>query len=652
MEQTHGYVRCAVVTPRLVLGAPHENAQEVASAVEALAQESVQVAVFPELCLTGYSCADLFFQRALLDAALEALDVVAAATAEHGIAVLVGLPCELGGRLFNCAAFVSGGRVQGVVPKTFIPNRGEFYERRWFAPASALSVSVLSLGEQRIPVGTDILFRASNVPGCVLGVELCEDLWCVEPPSGKLALAGATVLANLSASDELLGKRAYRDALVRQQSGRALAAYLYASAGPWESSTDVVYSGHGMIAENGSMLVETERFSFETCWEVADVDVDFLTHERLSNSSFSDGALSGSYRVVEFVLPGTSDLETELEDTGPVGRPVTRQPFVPHNEAMRDHHCEEIFTIQATALSRRIRHIGLKSVTIGVSGGLDSTLALLVCVRAFDMMGLPRSGIVAVTMPGFGTTGRTRGNAEVLCNALGVPMQEIPIGDSVRQHFADIGHDPAMHDVTFENAQARERTQVLMDVANKTGGIVVGTGDLSEAALGWCTFNGDHMSMYHVNIGVPKTLVKYLIGWVAEQAFADEASETLHDIIATPITPELLPVGEDGELVQQTEDSIGPYELHDFFLFHVIRHGFAPAKVYFLATFAFEGAYSKDEILKWLREFYRRFFASQFKRSAMPDGPKVGTVALSPRGDWRMPSDASAQLWLQQVEEL
>jgi NAD+ synthase (glutamine-hydrolysing) len=642
-----GLVRVAVVAPQLRVADVTHNVERMDDALRQAAAQGAQLAVFPELGVTGYSCADLFYQEQLLRRARAALGTLAAAAARYGLATVVGLPLAVDGRLYNCAAFLAGGAVVGIVPKIFLPTTNEFYEERWFTAADRNLPATVEVNGALVPFGADLLFRAQNMPECVVGVEICEDLWAVEPPSGRLALAGATLLANLSASDELLGKAAYRRELVKQQSARCLAAYLYAGAGPGESTTDVVYGGHSLIAENGVILGETERFRFTTELAVVDVDVQRLVHERLRNSSYSQATATGELRTVSFALPRADETPRV-----PLLRPLAQAPFVPADPAQRARHCGEIFAIQSTGLAKRIQHTGSRRVVIGVSGGLDSTLALLVAVRAFDLLGLDHGGIVAITMPGFGTTQRTRGNAERLAELLGVTLRVIPIAESVRRHFADIGHDEALHDVTYENAQARERTQVLMDVANKVGGFVVGTGDLSEAALGWMTFNGDHMSMYHVNAGVPKTLVRYLVGWCADEVFGGATAEVLRDVIATPITPELLPLGEGEQLAQKTEETIGPYELHDFFLFYVVRYGVAPAKVFFLANQAFGGIYPPATILRWLGVFYRRFFSQQFKRSAMPDGPKVGSVALSPRGDWRMPSDASSALWLAQVEQL
>ncbi|MCS7060811.1 MAG: NAD(+) synthase [Anaerolineae bacterium] len=643
-----GFVRVAAVTPETRVADVDFNTSAVITALHQAARRGCRLALFPELCITGYSCADLFNQAILLHEARAALPRIAEAADKAGIAAVVGLPLEVDGRLYNCAAFLCGGRVIGVVPKSFLPTTNEYYEERWFTAALRAARQTVLFDGQATPFGPDMLFEADNVPSCVIGIELCEDLWAVNPPSGAMALAGATVLLNPSASDEVLGKADYRRDLVRQQSARCLAAYVYAAAGPGESTTDVVFGGHSMIAENGALLAEAERFRFDTQVIVADVDVQRLVAERLRNSSFSAAGGAHDFRLVSFTLPDP------LAGAEPPDllRPLAQMPFVPADRARRAYHCREIFSIQSTGLAKRLKHVGVKTVTLGISGGLDSTLALLVTIKAFDTLGLNRAGIVAVTMPGFGTTARTRDNAQRLAEQVGVTLRLIPITDAVRQHFKDIGHDETIHDVTYENAQARERTQILMDLANKLGGLVVGTGDLSELALGWATFNGDHMSMYHVNAGVPKTLVRYLIEWAADAEFSGETSAILRDIIAMPITPELLPLGEGGALQQETEATIGPYLLHDFFLFYTLRYGFAPRKVFYLARRAFDGVYAPREILRWMKVFYARFFSQQFKRSAMPDGPKVGTVALSPRGDWRMPSDAAGALWIAELEAI
>jgi NAD+ synthase (glutamine-hydrolysing) len=642
-----GFLRVAVVSPELRVADVDFNIQRLGEALQAAAHQGCRLAVFPELCLTGYSCADLFYQALLLEKARAGLLQAAAASELAGLAAVFGLPLEIDGRLYNCTALVSQGRVAGIVPKSFLPNTNEYYEDRWFTSGRQCQAQTITLGGAAVPFGRDLLFAAGSMPECVLGLEICEDLWAVVPPSSDLALAGATLLVNPSASNELLGKADYRRDLIRQQSARCLAAYLYAGASAGESSTDLVFAGHSLVAENGVLLAETDRFRFATQMAVADVDLQRLKHERLKNSSFADAQPARAYRLIPFDLtPAAVDAPQNLK------RPVPAMPFVPADLTQRAQHCREIFDLQSTGLARRLQHTGSRQVTLGLSGGLDSTLALLVTIKAFEVLGLPPEGVVAATMPGFGTTSRTQTNAEKLARRLGVTLREIPIREAVRQHFADIGHAESVHDVTYENAQARERTQILMDIANQIGGLMVGTGDLSELALGWCTYNADHMSMYHVNAGVPKTLVRYLVEWCADVEFSGEVSAVLRDICATPITPELLPLGEGDTLEQKTEVTIGPYVLHDFFLYYTVRHLFTPRKVFYLAREAFGALYAPEEILRWLRLFYRRFFSQQFKRSAMPDGPKVGSVALSPRGDWRMPSDASSDAWLAEVDAL
>ena len=632
-----GFVRVAAVSPELVLGDVSKNVAILAREARTLSQRGCRLVVFPELSLTGYSCADLFHTSVLLDAAMKGLGDLIQATQDLPAVLVVGLPLRVQDRLYNVAAVLAKGRILGLVPKTYLPNSAEFYERRWFSPAHTLNASSLRLHDQEVAIG-DLLFEALDVPGFVLGVEICEDLWTVIPPSSHLALAGAVLLANPSASTEVLGKAPYRRHLVMQQSARCLAAYLYAGAGAGESTTDVVYSGHGIVAENGTLLGETERFSFETRAIITDVDLQHLAQDRLKSTSFRDEAGSIGFRRVAFSLgaaPGEAD--TLL-------RPISAHPFVPSAKADRAAVCEEIFAIQSTGLARRLKQARARTAVLGLSGGLDSTLALLVVLEALRRAGMPPSAVLTLTMPGFGTTTRTKGNAEKLAEALNVELRTISINEAVHQHFADIGHSEHQHDATYENSQARERTQILMDVANKTGGIVIGTGDLSEAALGWCTFNGDHMSMYHVNTGVPKTLVRYLIEWCAAGPFAEKAGEVLRDIADTPISPELLPLAADASLQQKTEDTVGPYELHDFFLFHFVRHGSHAEKIRWLAAQAFAGVYDDATISKWLALFFKRFAQNQFKRSVVPDGPKVGSVALSPRGDWRMPSDYAGEL--------
>ncbi|MFO7812440.1 MAG: NAD(+) synthase [Pelovirga sp.] len=640
----YGLVRVAAATPQLHLADPDANVVEICNLAQRAAEQSCSLVVFPELCLTGYSCGDLFFQKILQQRVVEVLFDLEKWTATTDVALVIGLPLTVSGRLFNCAALISGGIIHGLVPKTHLPNTGEFYEQRWFSSARDANCSTVTLQGVDIPFGADLLFAAADDPQMIIGVELCEDLWAVQPPSSSQALAGASLLLNLSASPEILGKYEYRRNLVASQSARCLAAYIYAGSGPGESSTDLVFPGHSLIAENGQIFVETERFSFESQLVVADVDVARLQSERQRNRPFTESAPEDPSRVISIPL--------HRHPVSGLLRPLARTPFVPPDLAERRDRCHEIFQIQTSGLVRRLRHTGCQAVVIGLSGGLDSTLALLVTVKAYDLAGLPRTGIVAVTMPGFGTTNRTRSNAQRLAEELGVTLRVIPIDAAVEQHFHDIDHDPNLHDVTYENSQARERTQILMDIANQVSGLVVGTGDLSELALGWCTYNGDHMSMYAVNSGVPKTLVRYLVQWCADEEFSGETSTLLRDVCATPISPELLPPTADGEIDQLTEQLIGPYLIHDFFLYQVIRMHYSPAKVLMLAEQAFAEDYSRSQLIDWLKQFYRRFFSQQFKRSCLPDGPKVGTVALSPRGDWRMPSDVSAALWLGQLEQL
>jgi NAD+ synthase (glutamine-hydrolysing) len=636
-----GLFRLGVATPELRVGDVLFNQDEICGLLEQAAGHQCQLLLCPELSLTGYTCADLFCQRQLQAAVPRALIAIAEKTAETGVAVVVGAPLGVAGRLFNCAIVLADGCICGVVPKTYLPNSGEFYERRWFSSALENKRSTIPIAGELVPFGTDLLFQVEGMAELLVGIEICEDGWAVQPPSADQALAGATLLLNLSASPEILGKFAYRRELVGSHSGRCLATYAYASAGPNESSTDLVFSGHSLIAENGLILTETKRYSFSSQLAVADVDIAKLVSERQRNSAFAASTSDRVYRIQSFAV-------TDQTVAG-LCRPVPRTPFVPPDDAACAECCSEIFQIQTSGLIKRLRHTGSKTVVIGLSGGLDSTLALLVTAKAFDRLGLDRSGIVSITMPGFGTTGRTRGNAEALAEELGTELRVVPIDVAVHQHFADIGHDPSVQDVTYENSQARERTQILMDVANQVGGLVIGTGDLSELALGWCTYNGDHMSMYAVNSGVPKTLVRYLVSWCAKEEFTGRAAEVLFDICATPVSPELLPPAADGTISQVTEELVGPYELHDFFLYHVVRLHYSPAKVRMLALEAFPEL-GADEIVKWLKSFYRRFFSQQFKRSCLPDGPKVGSVALSPRGDWRMPSDAAVNLWISEFD--
>lgn len=639
-----GMLRIAVASPALRLADPLYNCEVIAGIAGEAAGQGARLLICPELAVTGYCCADLFLQPTLLHGAEAGIAHLVHLSRQWPLALIVGAPLMQGGRLFNCAVVIAAGRVVGVVPKQHIPNSQEFYERRWFCGAErATSKSIVLVGAD-VPFGIDLLFSLSSPRECVFAIEICEDLWSPSPPSADLALAGATLIANLSASPETLGKMEYRRDLVRLQSARCLAAYAYAGAGPGESSTDLVFSGHSLIAENGILLAESERFSFASTLTLSDIDCERLANERRRSSTFATIS-PPTVRTLAIDLPAAAPVPSLLRYIDPA-------PFVPSRLTERAARCAEIFAIQTTGLGRRLLHTTSQQLVLGISGGLDSTLALLVAVKAFDKLGLPRSGIVAVTMPGFGTTVRTRTNAEALAASLGVTLRVISIDAAVRQHFADIGHDESRHDITYENSQARERTQILMDIANQVGGLVLGTGDLSELALGWCTFNGDHMAMYGINVGVPKTLVRYLVEWCAEEEFSGDAARLLHDVVATPVSPELLPPTAGGEIAQVTEDHVGPYRLHDFFLYNAVRLHFGPRKIYTLACLAFVDEYPPAAIRRWLTVFFSRFFSQQFKRSVLPDGPKVGSVALSPRGDWRMPSDAAAALWLAELEQI
>lgn len=634
-----GFVKIAAATPDLRVADCAYNASEIVKLAKQAAAKGAHLVVFPELCLTGYTCGDLFLQRTLLDGAVAALDTVCRETAALNAAVVVGLPLVHQGKLFNVAAVLCGGKIEGIVPKQFIPNYSEFYEERHFVSGAGVPFQTISLlGQDTLFAGGEpLLFQCADMPEFTLGVEICEDLWVANPPSTRLAQAGATVIVNLSASDEIIGKASYRRDLVRQQSARLLCAYLYADAGFGESTQDLVFAGHDLIAENGALLAESKLFDRGVIY--ADIDVQRLTHERRRMNTF---VTEQNPTVAALpVHPGANDL---------TDRTFPRTPFVPASKALRDERCEEILSLQATGLATRLRHTHAKTAVVGLSGGLDSTLALIVLVHAFDMLGLDRKGILAVTMPCFGTTARTKGNAEKLADAYGVTLQTVDIKAAVDQHFSDIGQSKDDLSVTFENGQARMRTLVLMNLANKTGGMVVGTGDLSELALGWATYNGDHMSMYGVNASIPKTLVRYLVAYEADRTMG-ELSDVLYDVLDTPVSPELLPP-KDGEISQKTEDLVGPYELHDFFLYYMLRFGYPPRKIYRIARKTFAGVYDDATIKKWLVTFVRRFFTQQFKRSCLPDGPKVGTVTLSPRGDWRMPSDACAALWLSEAERL
>lgn len=608
-------------------------------------EKGVQIIVFPELNLTAYSCGDLFGQRLLLEQAEMALMQVMNNTRQLDIISIVGMPVLLNSSLLNCAVVFQKGKILGVVPKSYLPNYKEFYEQRWFVSADAYpNTMTVRLCGQVVPCSSRLLF---DTPDVCFGIEICEDVWAPVPPSSYLALQGAEVIFNLSADTENISKHQYLCSLLAQQSARCLSGYVFSSCGFGESTTDVVFAGNALIYENGSLLAKNDRFSFDEQLVISEIDVDRLRTERQMNTTFG-ASVRNHYSAV------FQHIQTEFVSSkeGEFTRTVEPHPFVPAGGKLLDERCEEIFSIQVAGLAKRLVHTSSKIVVVGISGGLDSTLALLVCVKTFDKLGLSREGIVGITMPGFGTTDRTYNNALDLMRSLGVTIKEISIKKACIQHFQDIGHDMSVHDVTYENGQARERTQILMDYANKVGGLVIGTGDLSELALGWATYNGDHMSMYGVNASIPKTLVRYLVNWVALTGVDDDSKATLLDIIDTPISPELIPADEQGNIKQKTEDLVGPYELHDFFLYHFLRFGSRPAKIFFLAQKAFDGVYDDETIKKWLKNFCRRFFIQQFKRSCLPDGPKVGSVSLSPRGDWRMPSDASAALWIKECEEL
>ncbi len=641
-----GFVKVAAGTPKIRVADCHHNAEQIIALMKEAAAQGVKVLALPELCLTGYTCGDLFLQPTLLDGAERALGRILEETKGLDMLTALGLPVwnPWDNKLYNCAAIIQKGQIHRLIPKTHIPSYGEFYETRWFASGKDLDTTADLCG-QNVHMSPNIILACETMPNLVVGIEICEDLWAAEPPSGALARAGATLILNLSASDEVAGKADYRRRLVTGQSGRGLCAYVYADAGEGESSTDLVFAGHDMVAESGVLLAEN---CFEPGLTVAEIDVDRLIYDRRRINTFTppehtpidDAHCLGICRGF---------FSLEAAET-PLTRPVSPTPFIPSEESRRGERCREIITIAALGLKKRLEHTNASCAVVGLSGGLDSTLAILITAKAFDLLGRDRKGILAVTMPCFGTTKRTRSNAEILARELGADFLEVNIGKAVEQHFADIGQSMEDHGVAFENAQARERTQVLMDLANQRGGLVIGTGDLSELALGWATYNGDHMSMYAVNASIPKTLVRHLTAWEAER-LGGRAGEVLRDILATPVSPELLPP-RDGEIAQKTEDLVGPYELHDFYLYYAIRWGFPPRKILRLAQRAFDGQYRRETLLKWLKSFYRRFFSQQFKRSCLPDGPKVGSVALSPRGDWKMPSDAAARLWLDELEGL
>ncbi len=632
-----GFVKCAVASASVRVADPHYNTGSIIKLMREAIREQVRLLVLPELVTTAYTCGDLFLQRTLQEGALKAIDEILQESKESDLLLIFGSLVPLHGRLYNCAVVVQKGRILGLVPKQHLPNYLEYYEKRWFRVPSEGNIPITFLNQDTY-FGTQLLFTCSNLPELVVACEVCEDLWVPRSPSTDHAVAGATVIANCSASNELVGKEEYRRSLVGTQSGRLICAYLYSDAGEGESTTDLVFSPHNMIFEDGHCLAEQRDESDALL--ISEIDVQKLALERIRRQSF--GYDDKGYQRISFALE---------ERPCALSRRIERTPFVPSDEQQRSERCEKILRLQSLGLKKRLEHTKVKQVVVGLSGGLDSTLALLVCVRAFDALSLPRSGILAVTMPGFGTTKRTKGNAVKLAKALSVELATISISKAVSQHFKDIDHDPALTDVTYENSQARERTQVLMDLANKRGALVIGTGDLSELALGWATYNGDHMSMYGVNASVPKTLVRYLVAYIAGTS-GPALQKVLLDIVDTPVSPELLPAKGDGTISQVTEDLVGPYELHDFFLYQMVRFGYSPSKVYRLALYAFSQVYEPSFILGWLKTFYRRFFSQQFKRSCLPDGPKIGSVSLSPRGDWRMSSDSSVALWQQELEVL
>ena len=640
----YGFVKVAAAVPRVKIADCKYNAGQLESLIAIADGKGVQIITFPEMCITAYTCGDLFGQQLLLEEVEMGLMQILNNTRQLDIISILGMPIAVNSTVINAAVVIQKGKILGVVPKTYLPNYKEFYEQRWFTSALQVAEDNVRLCGQIVPMGTNLLFETSDT---TFGIEICEDLWSTIPPSSTLALQGAEILFNLSADNEGIGKHSYLRSLISQQSARCIAGYVFSSCGFGESTTDVVFAGNGLIYENGSELAHNKRFSLEEQLVISEIDVERLRAERRINTTFaaSKGTVPSDKKPLRITTEFVNSKELNLTRT------FDMHPFVPQGETLNERW-EEVFSIQVAGLAQRLVHTGAKTAVIGISGGLDSTLALLVCVRTFDKLELPRKNIIGVTMPGFGTTDRTYHNALSLMKSLGITIREISIKEACIQHFKDINHDINIHDVTYENSQARERTQILMDIANQTWGMVIGTGDLSELVLGWATYNGDHMSMYGVNGSVPKTLVKYLVKWVAENDIDEESRITLLDIVETPISPELIPADENGEIQQKTEDLVGPYELHDFFLYYFMRFGFRPSKIYYLANIAFKDIYDEETIKKWLSTFFRRFFNQQFKRSCLPDGPKVGSISISPRGDWRMPSDASSATWLKEIENL
>ncbi len=636
MLKEQGFVRVGAVVPKLKVADTEFNCNEIIKQIEVASNNKIQIAVFPELCVTGYTCQDLFEQDTLLEEAEKALNKILDYTNNLDIICIIGMPIKAENQLFNTAVVIQKGKILGIVPKTFIPNYGEFYEKRWFASSKNANKKEIEILDQKVPFGIDLLFKDKENNEICFGIEICEDIWAVEPPSNKLALLGANIIFNLSASNEVIGKKEYRRELVKMQSAKTISGYVYCSSGVNESTSDVVFSGESMIFENGSCLTNNQRFDFESNMIFTEIDTKRLANDRRKNISFMGNPVDLEYREIKINIPDNIENLT---------REYSKTPFVPEDKKKISEICEEILNIQSYGLAKRLLHTNINKTIIGISGGLDSALAFLVIIKAYEVLNLPKENIIAITMPGFGTTSRTHKNSIKLINEYGATFREINITKSSLQHFEDIGHDKKMKDITYENAQARERTKILMDIANKENGLVVGTGDLSELALGWCTYNGDHMSMYSVNASIPKTLVKYIIKWVADNS-KEEYKNIINDILDTPISPELLPPDENGNIEQKTEEQVGPYILHDFFLYHFLRYGAEPKKIYILACKTFKNDFKKEDIKHWLQVFIKRFFTQQFKRNCMPDGPKVGTVSLSPRGDLRMPSDASYNIWL------
>lgn len=636
MLKEQGFVRVGAVVPKLKVADTEFNCNEIIKQIEVASNNKIQIIVFPELCVTGYTCQDLFEQDALLEEAEKALNRILDYTNNLDIICIIGMPIKAENQLFNTAVVIQKGKILGIVPKTFIPNYGEFYEKRWFASSKNANKKEIEILDQKVPFGIDLLFKDKENNEICFGIEICEDIWAVEPPSNKLPLLGANIIFNLSASNEVIGKKEYRRDLVKMQSAKTISGYVYCSCGVNESTADLVFSGESMIFENGSCLINNQRFNFESNMIFTEIDTKRLANDRRKNISFMGNPVDLEYREIKINIPDNIENLT---------REYSKTPFVPEDKKKISEICEEILNIQSYGLAKRLLHTNINKTIIGISGGLDSALAFLVIIKAYEVLNLPKENIIAITMPGFGTTSRTHKNSIKLINEYGATFREINITKSSLQHFEDIGHDKKMKDITYENAQARERTKILMDIANEENGIVVGTGDLSELALGWCTYNGDHMSMYSVNASIPKTLVEYIIKWVADNS-KEEYKNIINDILDTPISPELLPPDENGNIEQKTEEQVGPYILHDFFLYHFLRYGAEPKKIYILACKTFKNDFKKEDIKHWLQVFIKRFFTQQFKRNCMPDGPKVGTVSLSPRGDLRMPSDASYNIWL------